>query len=204
MKTLQTTPRSALGFTLLELLVSIGIASVMFAMILRSGTDSVRSLSVADNYSYQSNEELRAMDYIARDLRRALTVTIPTGGQSLSLTLPDTYSSYDSQGNPTGSLVTPTISGGSATYGSSTTPISVAYTVSNGKLLRAQTIQSTGAVNTLVVCSNVTDFALAFVAQSTTVTFSITFDPKYQTVSSALNAGTKLAGTVAVRAIRFQ
>ena len=204
MKTFHTTRRSGPGFTLIELLVSIAISSVMFAMIIRSGTDSLKSLNTADDYSYQSNEELRAMDYIARDLRRALTVTIPTGGQSLSLTLADYYSAYDSQGNPTGSPLTPTIVNGAPVYGNAATPLSVSYDVSNGKLVRTQTIQSTGAVNSLVVCSNVTDFTLAFVSQSTTVTYSITFDPKYQTVSAALNAGTRLAGTVAVRAIRFQ
>ena len=204
MKTLHTTRRNDAGFTLLELLISIAVSSMMFAAIISAGTGSMRSLAVADDYSYQSNEELRAMDYIARDLRRALTVTIPSGGQSLSLTLPDYYSSYDSQGNPNGAPVTPTISAGAATYGNAATPISISYVVSNGQLIRTQTIQSTGAVNSIVVCSNVNGFALAFVSQSTTVTYTISFDPKYQTVTSALNAGTKLAGTVAVRAIRFQ
>jgi Tfp pilus assembly protein PilW len=204
LKTLHTAKRGKSAFTLVELLISLGVSGVMFAAIMSAGTGSMRSLAVADDYSYQSNEELRAMDYIARDLRRALTVTIPTGGQSLSLTLPDYYSSYDAQGNPNGVPVTPTIVNGAPVYGNAATPISVSYTVTNGQLIRTQTIQSTGAVNSLVVCSKVNDFALAFVSQSTTVTYSITFDPRYQTVSSTLNAGTKLAGTVAVRAIRFQ
>jgi len=204
LKAIRTTRQGSQGFTLIELLISIGISAAMFAAVISAGTASLRSLKTADDYSYQSNEELRAIDYIARDLRRALTVTIPTGGQSLSLTVPDYYSSYDSQGNPNGAPVTPTISNGAASYGNSATPLLISYTVSNGQLIRMQTIQSTGAVTSLVVCSNVNDFALAFVSQTTTVTYTITFDPKYQTVSSTLNAGTKLSGTVAVRAIRFQ
>ena len=204
MKTLHTTWRRGAAFTLLELLVSIAISGVMFAAIISAGTGSLRNLSTADDYSYQSNEELRAMDYIARDLRRALTVTIPTGGLSLNLTLPDFYSSYDAQGNPSGNPVTPTIVSGAAVYGNAATPVSVSYAVSSGQLIRTQTIQSTGAVSSLVICSNVNNFALAFVSQSTTVTYSITFDPRFQKASTDLNAGTTLAGTVAVRAIRFQ
>jgi hypothetical protein len=144
------------------------------------------------------------VDYIVRDLRRALTVTIPTGGSSLSLTIPDYYTSYDAQGNPTGDPRTPTIVNGSPVYGNSSQPLSVSYAVSGGQLIRTQTIQATGAVSRLVICSRVNGFTLAFVALSTTVNFTINFDPKYQGVSTALKSATALSGTVAVRAIRFQ
>jgi prepilin-type N-terminal cleavage/methylation domain-containing protein len=215
LKTLHTTRRSGAGFTLMELLISLAVSSMMFAAIMSAGTASMRSLAVADDYSYQSNEELRAMDYIARDLRRALTVTIAADGKSLSLTLPDYYSSYDSQGNPDGVPVTPTIANGAAVYGNADTPLLVAYEVvpvvdaGTGaelyrQLVRTQTIQSTAAVSTLVICTNVTNFSLAKVQLTTTVTYSITFDPRYQAVSDVLNAATTLSGTVAVRALRFQ
>ncbi len=176
----------------------------MFAAAISAGVGSLRSLNTADDYSYQSNAQLRAMDFIARDLRRAITVTIPTGGASINLTLPDYYTAYDSDGNPNGNPITPTIVNGAVVYADSAKPLSVSYSVSNGQLIRTQTIQATGAVSSLVICSKVTDFQLAFVWQSTTVTYTITFDPKYQSVSSSLNAGTKIAGTVSVRAIRFQ
>ena len=176
----------------------------MFALVLSAWVGAVKSLAIADDYSYQSNEELRAMDYVVRDLRRALAVTIPVGGNSLNLTIPDYYTSYDAQGNPTGNPVTPTIVNGTPVYGNANTPLTVSYAVSNSQLIRTQTIQSTGAVSRLVVCSRVNGFSLAFVALSTTVTFKITFDPKYQAVSTMMRNGTALAGTVAVRGIRFQ
>lgn len=204
MKTLHQTQRSKSAFTLLELLIVIGISSVMFALVLSAWVGAVKSLAIADDYSYQSNEELRAMDYVVRDLRCATTVTIASGGNSLSLTIPDSYSAYDSQGNPTGSAVTPTIVNGTPVYGNASTPLAISYSVSNNQLIRTQTIQSTGAVSRLVVCSRVNAFSLAFVALSTTVTFKITFDPKYQAVSTMMRTGTTLAGTVAVRGIRFQ
>lgn len=192
------------AFTLVELLIALGVAGVMFALIVGAVVGAMRSLAVADDYSYQSNEELRAVDFIVRDLRRALTVTIASGGASLSLTIPDYYTSYDAQGNPNGNPVTPTIVNGAPVYGNAAKPISVSYVVSGSQLIRTQTIQATGAVSSLVVCSRVNDFSLAFVALSTTVTFKIVFDPKYQGITTALRSGTTLAGTVAVRGIRFQ
>lgn len=176
----------------------------MFMMMVGAGVGSLRSLAVADDYSYQSNEELRAVDFIVRDLRRSITVNIPAGGNSLNLTIPDYYSAYDAQGNPNGDPVTPTIVNGSPVYGNPALPVAISYSVSGGQLIRTQTIKSTGVTSSLVVCSRVNDFALAFVALSTTVTFTITFDPKYQGVTTALRSATKLSATVAVRGIRFQ
>jgi type II secretory pathway pseudopilin PulG len=130
--------------TLLELLVGVAIASAIFAVILTSGVAIYRSSSAADDYSYQTNEQLRAVDYISRDLRCALSVTIPPGGQTLSLTLPDTYSSYDSKGNPMSAPVGPTIVSAVPVYGNAAQPVAVTYYLSGGSLLRQQIVQSIG------------------------------------------------------------
>ena len=204
MKTLRSTSRRTRAFTIAELLIVLGISGILFAAVMTAGTGSLRSLAAADDYSYESNSELLAMDYIARDLRSALTVTIPAGGQSLSVTLPQYYSAYDAQGNPNGNPITPTIVNGAPVYGDPTKPLTVAYAVSGANLIRTQTIQTTGAVSSLVVCANVNNFQLAFVPLSTTVTYTITFDPKYRSASSSQRTATTLAGTVSVRAIRFQ
>lgn len=188
----------------MELLIAIGVSGTMLAITMSAWVGAVRSLAIADDYSYESNEELRAVDYIVRDLRRALSVTIPAGGSSLNLTIPDYYTAYDSQGNPTGNLVSPTIVNGAPVYGNAGTPLSVSYSMSGNQLIRTQTVQATGAVSNLVVCARVNNFALAFVALSTTVTFNINFDPKYQTISTVMRNGTTLSATVAVRGIRFQ
>ena len=176
----------------------------MFIVVVTAWVRSVRSLSIADDYSDQSNQELRAMDFIVRDLRRAATATISSGGNALSMTIPDYYSAYDNQGNPTGNPLTPTIVNGSPVYGNAAKPLTVSYAMSNNQLIRTQTIQATGAVSNLVICSRVNGFTLAFVPLSTTINFTITFDPKYQSASAGLKSATSLSGTVAVRTIRFQ
>ena len=97
------------GFTLFEMLINLGIAAAMFAAALAAGVSATKSLYVADDYSNESNEQLRAMDFLARDIRGAIAFTIPGGGSSLTLSLPDYYASYDAQGNPNGSPRDPVI-----------------------------------------------------------------------------------------------
>lgn len=204
MKTHPTIRRRTEGFTLLEMMISVGIAGVLFAVLLTSGTQILKSLHVADDYSNESNQELRAMDFLARDIRSALTFTIPTGGSSLTLTLPDYSTAYDAQGNPTGAPRDPVITSSIPSYGNTAQPLQVVYSVTGNNLLRQQTIQATGVTTTLVVCSNVSNFQLNFVSLSTSVKYSITFLPKYQGSSAALRVGTTLAATVCARNMRFQ
>ena len=192
------------GFTLLEMMISVTIATALFAGVLTSGSFVTKSLYIADDYSDESNQELRAMDSLARDIRGALSFTIGGGGSTLTLTLPDYFTSYDAQGNPTGNLRNPVITGGWPGYGNTAQPLLVTYSVSGSNLLRQQTVQATGATSTLVVCSNVNSFQLSFVALSTSVRYSISFLPKLQSASAALRAGTTLAGTVCARTMRFQ
>ena len=204
MTTIHSIRRRHTGFTLLEMMISVGISGILFAVLLTSGTHILKSLYVADDYSNESNQELRAMDFLARDIRSALAFTIPTGGSSLTLTLPDYYATYDAQGNPTGAPRNPVITSGVPGYGNTAQPLQVVYFVSGNSLLRQQTVHGTGATATLVVCSNVSNFQLNFVALSTSVRYSITFLPKYQGASATLQAGTTLAGTVCARTMRLQ
>ena len=204
MTTIHSIRRRHTGFTLLEMMISVGISGILFAVLLTSGTHILKSLYVADDYSNESNQELRAMDFLARDIRSALAFTIPTGGSSLTLTLPDYYATYDAQGNPTGAPKDPVITSGVPGYGNTAQPLQVVYSVSGNNLLRQQTVQATGTTTTLVVCSNVSNFQLNFVSLSTSVRYSITFLPKYQGASATLQAGTTLAGTVCARTMRLQ
>lgn len=206
MKPLASIRSSRAGFTLFEMLINLGIVAAMLAAALAAGVSATKSLYVADDYSNESNEQLRAMDYLARDIRGALTFSIPGGGSSLTLTLPDYYTSYDAMGNPPPNIPprNPVIANGLPGYGNTALPILVTYSVSGSTLIRQQTIQATNAVTTLVVCSNVNAFQLNFVALSTTIKYSITFLPKLQFASTALRAGTTLSGTVCARTMRIQ
>jgi type II secretory pathway component PulJ len=192
------------AYTLLELLVGVTISSAIFAVILTSGVAIYRSSSATDDYSYQTNEQLRAVDYISRDLRSALSVTIPPGGQTLSVTLPDAYAIYDSKGNPMSAPVDPTIVNAAPVYGNAAQPVVVTYYVHKGSLLRQQIVQSTDQTNQLVIARNVNDLQLSFASLSTAVKFSLTFAPRQHHGVTALRAGTTVAATVATRMLRIK
>ena len=189
------------AYTLLELLVGVTIASAIFAVILTSGVAIYRSSCAADDYSYQTNEQLRAVDFISRDLRCAMSVTISPGGETLSVNLPDAYGSYDSKGNPTSAPVDPTIVSATPIYGNAAQPVVVTYYVRGGVLLRQQIVQSTGQTTQLVIARNVSDLQLNFVPLSTVVKFSLTFAPRHHQGVTALRSGTTVAATVATRTL---
>jgi Tfp pilus assembly protein PilW len=191
------------AFTLMEVMVSTALASAITLAILTTGMSITRSSFAAEDYSYQTNEQNRAVDYITRDIRRALTVTIPAGGQTLSVTIPDVYPGYDAQGLPTGPLTDPVISKGVPTYGNATKPLVVTYYVSGSSLIRQQKVQSTGKTTELVVANKVNDMQLRLVPLSTVVNYSITFAPHRTSGGSHLSPGTVVSGTAAARTIRF-
>ena len=192
------------AYTLLELLVGVTIASAIFATILTSGVAIYRSCASVDDYSYQANEQLRAVDYISRDLRCALSVTIPVGGQTLALTLPSIYPTYDAKGNPTSAPVTPAIVNGAPVYGNPAQPVSVTYFVTGNSLLRQQTVPALGVTNSRVVARNVSNFQMNFVPLSTVVNFTLTFAPRVHQGMTTPQAGTTVAATVATRMLRIK
>jgi Tfp pilus assembly protein PilW len=187
-----------------ELLVAVAISSAIFGTILVSGVAIYRCCVASDDYSYQTNEQLRAVDFISRDLRSALSVTIPPGGQTVALTLPDIYSSYDSKGNPLSAPVTPAINAGVPEYGNIAQPLSITYYVSGNSLLRQQTVPAIAQTTTKVIARNVNDLTLDFVPMSTAVNFSIKFSPRAHQGSANLKPGTTVAATVAARMLRFK
>jgi type II secretory pathway component PulJ len=192
------------AFTLAEMMVSVAVATTVFTAVMYAGSFISRSAIAADDYSYQTNQQLRVVDFIGRDLRRAISVTIPGGGQTLTVTIPDTYGTYDSEGNPTSATVDPTIVNGAPVYGNAAQPITVTYYVSGGSLIRQQIIPAKNQTVQWVVARNVNAFQLNFVALTTVVQYSITFAPRYYAGSNNIRPGTTVAATVAARTMRIQ
>ena len=124
-----------LGFTLVELMMSAGCASLMLAAVLSAGVALQRSFAAVEGYSLAEGDQLRVQDYIAMDCRRAVSATRdngswvyssnswswvsdPNGTATLIVTIPNYY---DTNGNP----VDPTYSStGAIQYGGGTTTIS--------------------------------------------------------------------------------
>ncbi|EDY17477.1 hypothetical protein CfE428DRAFT_4994 [Chthoniobacter flavus Ellin428] len=198
-----TSPSAA--FTLPEVMIAMAVSAFMFAALLTATVGFQRSFSGAMNYSRGTTDQMRALDYVARDLRRAYTVTVSQYNQTLTLTVPDTYTAYDSQGNPTGTLRSPTITNGQVNYGDPAKPITVSYYLSGGQLLRQQWIGATGATNTIVIADSVETLQSSFADLTSIVTYTITFAPNltgFDRNSSGARANTTLIGSTSVRNTR--
>lgn len=186
-------------------MIAMAVSAFMFAATLTAVVTLQRSLTSTIDFARGTTDQQRVLDYIARDLRRALTATVSGSNQTLTVTVPDTYSSYDSQGNPTGAIVTPTITSGKVNYGDPTKPITICYYLSGNQLLRQQTIGATGAVSTLVIADSVELMQSSFQDLTSVVTYSVTFAPNMTTSdrsSSSARQSTTLTGCTSVRNAR--
>jgi len=96
-------------------------------------------------YSSRQNDQMRVLDYVKRDIRRATKVEIYTGatlvtgtttfGTELRLTIPKYYSDTREEDNAIGTRTsnTPTATAGAVTYG---TAFTVRYYVTGGAVIR--------------------------------------------------------------------
>ena len=203
MKRLRHTVRGRGAYTLLELLVGVTTASAIFAIILTSGVAIYRSCSAADDFSVETNAQLRSIDYVTRDFRNATAVTIPSGGATLTLTLPDCYAGYDG-GMPTSEPVDPVIVDGVPVYGDPSVPVVLNYYVSGGVLIREQFVTATSQTTRLVVATGVNAFSVTMMPLSTAARVSIQFTPKPHPGNAALRPAAAISATVAARMLRIR
>lgn len=193
------------AFTVTEVMVASAVSLIIFAAVLTAIVTFQRSFSGAVDYARGTIDQQRALDYISRDLRRALTVTVSTTNQTLTVTVPDVYSSYDAQGNPSGPLQPPSITSGKVNYGDPAKPITICYYVSANQMLRQQTIGATGAVSTQVIADSVELLQSSFQDLNCVVNYSVTFAPKLTRSdigSSQARLSTTLSGSTSVRNAR--
>ena len=116
-----------LGFTLIEMVTSLGCGSFILAAVIATGVSLQRSYSAFEGYSTVEGDQLRVLDYIALDCRRATsasvtTTTVNNGAENITvnqlvLSLPAYYSSIDSSAVPN----TPVLGTSGVTYGGGNT-----------------------------------------------------------------------------------
>lgn len=132
------------GFTLLEILVAMLVFSAFAAALLTTWIALQTSAMNMTSYSQRQSDQMRVMDYLKRDIRRASNVEIYNGatlvtgtafGNELRLTIPDYYTDSREEDNAIGSRIpgTPSVTNGIVSYG---TPLIVRYYVSSGAVIR--------------------------------------------------------------------
>lgn len=136
--------RRQAGFTLVELMITASIALIFSAATITVWSSLASTAVLTTTYAERQNDQMRVLDYIKRDVRRASSVTIYNGtalvtgtnfGSELRLTIPDYYADTREEDNAIGTRVanTPSVSGNNVTYGS---PLTVRYYVLNGAVIR--------------------------------------------------------------------
>jgi Tfp pilus assembly protein PilW len=159
------------GFTLVELAVWACIHSAVMSALVFGSIALQRSFSASQAYADEQNDQLRVIDYVTRDLRRASTVAVSNSGTKLTVTVPD-------QIDPnTLNLRTPVISAnGIVSYGS--TPVTIAYFIEGSSFIREE-----NGVDT-VISTTIDDFQVSQ-NQASVVQFTLGFTPGYSLQKSA-------------------
>ncbi len=187
------------AFTLLEILISAALTSAIFAALLTASVTLQRSYQASSYYSAALTDQVRALDYIVRDARGALTVAVTSGSNILTMTLPDFYTAYDAQGNPAGAPYPPTISNNAVTYANAARPRTIRYFVSGGSLIREITITKTNTTSQAIIATGVDNFDFDFGILDSTVTASLTFSPRFRGISNSTDQSTTRSATIYMR-----
>jgi prepilin-type N-terminal cleavage/methylation domain-containing protein len=175
------------GFTLAEILTAMAIAVVIFAAIITASLAMQKSFNAVDHYFATHIQQVRIIDYLNRDVKRALICTTSANQQTVTLTIPKYVvqsTDQDGQSNPSliGTMRTPTISPTSSyqvnyNYVGTTTPATstIVYSINGASILRTEDgVVTTVASSTDQLVPSTTD---ADLANTEYTTMAVTFQP---------------------------
>jgi len=161
------TRETRLAFTLVEVMMSMGCGSMILAAVVTSGVALQRSFAAVEGYSVAEADQLRVLDYIAMDCRRATNATV--ANNTLTLTLPSYYNADNTPENPSFT------GGGAVQYGAGT--VTIAYSQSGSDFVRSVT--RSGTTTTTPIATNVATFTVNPQDLTSSVSCSITFSPRF-------------------------
>lgn len=193
---------SCLGAAMVEVMVGSAIATILAAGMMTGIITLQRSFSASNHHAKSQIEQARLMNYVSRDLRRALKVQVDTyqGAKRITMEVPDYY-----QVDGSGKLVPkdPVIKNGGIEYGNAAAPVVVSYYKSGSSIYRS--VQGGPTINggTTVIASDVNDFVPDYTDQGKQVVgVSVSFVPRFQISpkeTSSLRAGTTVYATTLLR-----
>lgn len=177
------------AFTLIEVLIAASLGTVALGAVLSGAIAMQRCFAGAEDFAAAKTDQARLSDYIALDLRRALTVTTGTDGTTImTVQIPDYY---DGTGKPK----TPTITKYVANYGDPAKPVTVLYRKVGSSILRQE-----NAGVSQEIAANVEDFQLTIQDLGKVVKTQVTFAPRFQhTPTAAARTTTTVFGTTLLR-----
>lgn len=133
------------GFTLSEMLIAVSLGIAILAAIVTASLALQKSFNAVDNYFATHMQQIRIVDYLNRDAKRAYIVTTSVDLQTVTMTIPKyIIQSGDTEAiaNPAtvGTARTPTItyssSGSQVNYGAATS--TVVYSINGNTIQRVE------------------------------------------------------------------
>jgi len=172
------------GFTLSEMLIAVSLGIAILAAIVTASLAMQKSFNAVDNYFATHMQQIRIIDYLNRDAKRAYIVTTSVDLQTVTMTIPK-YIIQDGDSDATPSTIgiarTPTISSSTGLVNYqvdvSGNPVysTVVYSISGNTIQRTEDGQVTLiASSTDQLVDQTTDTELANTEYART---SVTFRP---------------------------
>ena len=194
-------PAKIHAFTLAEMMIAIAIGSIILGVTLTSSIALQKSFSAADNYFGAHMQQIRIVDYLARDVRRGFSVTTSLDKQTVTVKIPkyiiqaaDSDATFSTIGTPRSPTLAISSGDYNINYGTTTNQIStVVYQISGSSIQRTEDgVVTTIASSTDVLIPETIDIELANTEYTTT---AITFKP----ISVADRSGTVVYSTAYLR-----
>jgi Tfp pilus assembly protein PilW len=186
------------GYTLVEMMMALGIGVTMFGAILTASVALQKTFNAVDHFFSTHMQQIRVIDYLNRDAKRAYIVTTSPDLKTVTMTIPKyIIQATDSEagGNPSSPLIgamrTPTISytssGSQVNYGTSTS--TVVYSIIGNTIQRTEDgVVTIIASSTDQLLDQTTDSELA---NTEYINASVTFMPLFTSSNmSAERTGT--------------
>jgi type II secretory pathway component PulJ len=176
------------GFAISELIVSTSIFCSISLGLLMGFTALERNYAASSDFSHNHADEMRISDYMALDLRRAISVQAARNDTTIFI---PAY--YDQNGVPQ----TPTLDGeGGVFYGASGSSVRIHYYLMAGTIYRQQ-----DNATALPLAVNVQDFAFDVTDAGKVITTRINFNPTFNSggASAAATTATAFYNTTLLR-----
>lgn len=159
------------GFVLSEMMISIVVFSAISMGLLMGFVSLQRNFVATTDFATNHADAIRISDYLALDLRRALSVQ--AAQNDTTITIPSYYDAY-------GAPQMPTLNGsGGVSYGGAGSSVAVRYFLVSNRIYRQQ-----GAAPAAAIAENVRDFVFDVTDAGKVVTTRITFNTIYTTNGS--------------------
>lgn len=187
------------AFTLPEVMIATLIFSAVSLGLLMGFTSLERCFAATTDFATNHSDEMRISDYLALDLRRALSVQSTQNDTTIFI---PRY--YDDAGAPQ----TPTLDGkGGVIYGTAGNSVRVRYYLSGGTIYREQAnwpLVISPISSTIPVAEDVKDFIFVVTDLGKVVTTKITFNPTFRLdgATAAATAATAFYNTTLLRNTR--